>query len=70
MESAEEELEQIQVVRTLWPGDEGSLGESGLAGEKLHVVIERAVDLIDSTITNIAAPSIAADLGAGDSMIK
>lgn len=34
------------------------------------VLLADAMDLIDSTITNIAAPSIAADLGAGDSVIK
>lgn len=34
------------------------------------VLLADAMDLIDSTITNIAAPSIAADLGADDSLIK
>lgn len=34
------------------------------------VLLADAMDLIDSTITNIAAPSIADDLGAGDSVIK
>jgi hypothetical protein len=34
------------------------------------VLLADAMDLIDSTITNIAAPSIVADLGADDSLIK
>lgn len=34
------------------------------------VLLADAMDLIDSTITNIAAPSIVSDLGAGDSVIK
>lgn len=34
------------------------------------VLLADAMDLIDSTITNIAAPSIATDLGAGDGVIK
>lgn len=34
------------------------------------VLLADAMDLIDSTITNIAAPSIVADLGADDSVIK
>ncbi|MFC5679173.1 MFS transporter [Aeromicrobium endophyticum] len=34
------------------------------------VLLADAMDLIDSTITNIASPSIAADLGAGDGVIK
>lgn len=33
------------------------------------VLLADAMDLIDATITNIAAPSIVADLGAGDSLI-
>ena len=34
------------------------------------VLLADAMDLIDSTITNIAAPSIVADLGADQSVIK
>lgn len=34
------------------------------------VLLADAMDLIDSTITNIAAPSIVADLGADESVIK
>jgi EmrB/QacA subfamily drug resistance transporter len=34
------------------------------------VLLADAMDLIDSTITNIAAPSIVTDLGADDSLIK
>ena len=34
------------------------------------VLLADAMDLIDSTITNIAAPSIVADLGANESVIK
>lgn len=34
------------------------------------VILADALDVIDSTITNIAAPSIAADLGGGVSLIK
>lgn len=36
----------------------------------LVVLLADAMDLIDSTITNIAAPSIVTDLGADDSLIK
>ena len=34
------------------------------------VVIADALDLLDSTLTNIAAPTIAADLGGGEALIK
>lgn len=34
------------------------------------VLLADAMDLVDSTITNIAAPSIVADLGADASLIK
>jgi EmrB/QacA subfamily drug resistance transporter len=34
------------------------------------VLLADALDLIDATITNIAAPSIVADLGGGDALIK
>lgn len=34
------------------------------------VLLADAMDLVDSTITNIAAPSIVADLGADESLIK
>ena len=34
------------------------------------VLIADILDLMDSTITNIAAPSIARDLGGGESLIK
>jgi MFS family permease len=34
------------------------------------VLIANTLDLMDSTITNIAAPSIANDIGGGQSLIK
>jgi hypothetical protein len=34
------------------------------------VLIADILDLMDSTITNIAAPSIAGDIGGGQSLIK
>ena len=34
------------------------------------VLIADVLDLMDSTITNIAAPSIARDIGGGESLIK
>lgn len=36
----------------------------------LVVLLADAMDLIDATITNVAAPSIVADLGAGESLLK
>ncbi|GAA0562565.1 MFS transporter [Paractinoplanes ferrugineus] len=36
----------------------------------IAVLLADALDLVDSTITNIAAPSIVHDLGAGESLIK
>ncbi|WP_245154826.1 MFS transporter [Nocardioides sp. 1609] len=34
------------------------------------VLIADALDLIDATITNIAAPTVAADIGGGESLVK
>src|SRR3954452_4678181 len=34
------------------------------------VLIADALDLIDATITNVAAPSIVRDLGGGESLVK
>jgi MFS family permease len=34
------------------------------------VIVADALDLMDSSLTNIAAPRIAADLGGGETLIK
>lgn len=47
-----------------------ALSTKGVWLTLIVVLLADAMDLIDSTITNIAAPSIVADLGADESMIK
>lgn len=47
-----------------------TLGHAALWSILGLVLLADALDLIDSTITNIAAPTIAADLGGGPGLIK
>lgn len=47
-----------------------SLSTKGVWLTLIVVLLADAMDLIDSTITNVAAPSIVADLGADESVIK
>jgi EmrB/QacA subfamily drug resistance transporter len=47
-----------------------SLSTKGVWLTLIVVLLADAMDLIDSTITNVAAPSIVADLGANESVIK
>lgn len=50
-------------------------GSTQISGRQLWltlivVLIADALDLVDATITNVAAPTITADLGGGESLIK
>lgn len=57
------------------PADHGKAGEPSRLTPRLRailaiVIVASMLDLMDSQITNIAAPSIARELGGGESLIK
>src|SRR5580704_2044241 len=57
------------------PDDPSTSGNPARLGRRLQavlavVVIADILDLMDSTITNIAAPTIVRDIGGGESLIK
>jgi len=57
------------------PSDEVASPPAALSTRRMWailvvVLIADALDLLDSTITNIAAPTIVADIGGGPALIK